>query len=154
MTKIKLTKNQEGFAQDYANGMSQTDAYRKNYSTEKMTDKTVWESASRLHANPKVDARIAEIKKSISDKQLWTREMSVKGLIAAFAVAKQGNNAGAMTGAVKELNNMHGFNEPVKIDHQSRDGSMTPKSAVDVTKLSTDALKEIIAAANKNVDNA
>lgn len=36
-----------------------------------------------------------------------------------------------------------------KLDHTSSDGSMTPKAALDVSKLSTEALKEIVAAAGE-----
>ena len=37
-----------------------------------------------------------------------------------------------------------------KLDHQSSDRSMTPAPAIDASKLSTDALKELIAAASNN----
>lgn len=37
-----------------------------------------------------------------------------------------------------------------KVDHQSSDRSMSPAPAIDATKLSTDALKELIAAASHN----
>lgn len=37
-----------------------------------------------------------------------------------------------------------------KIDHQSSDRSMSPAPAIDASKLSTDALKELIAAAKDN----
>jgi len=43
----------------------------------------------------------------------------------------------------------HGYTEAVKADHTSSDGSMTPKAALDVSKLSTEALKEIVAAAGE-----
>jgi hypothetical protein len=42
--------------------------------------------------------------------------MSVKGLVAAYKVAQGGNNASGMTGAIKELNAMHGYNEPAKLN--------------------------------------
>jgi len=55
----KLTGKQELFCQNVLKGMDQTAAYRASgYSTDKSTDKTVWELASRLFANPKVSARI------------------------------------------------------------------------------------------------
>ena len=55
----KLTGRQELFVQNVLKGMDQTSAYRASgYSTDKSTDKTVWELASRLFANPKVSARI------------------------------------------------------------------------------------------------
>lgn len=40
------------------------------------------------------------------------------------------------------------FGEKRSIDHKSTDGSMTPKPAMDMSKLSTGALAEILAAAD------
>jgi hypothetical protein len=66
-------------------------------------------------SNHKVTTRIAELKSQMVQKQLWTREMSVKGLIQAYRVAQDAKTSTGMTAAVKELNNMHGFNEPTKL---------------------------------------
>jgi hypothetical protein len=88
------------------------------------------------------------LKAEIAEKQLWTRENSVKALIGAYKVAKEGNNASGMTGAIKELNAMHGFNAPVKVDHASTDGTMSPKPALDMAQLSDAALAEILRLAN------
>lgn len=57
-----LTPKQEKFVQGIIDGLSQADAYRSAYSTDKMTDKTVWEKASRLMADDKVKARVKEIR--------------------------------------------------------------------------------------------
>jgi len=55
----KLTGKQEAFVQNCLKGMDQTAAYRAaGYKVDGSTDKTVWENASRLFANPKVSARI------------------------------------------------------------------------------------------------
>jgi hypothetical protein len=63
----------------------------------------------------KITARVAELKAQVADKQLWTREMSVKGLIQAYRIAQEAKTSTGMTAAVKELNVMHGFNEPTKL---------------------------------------
>lgn len=58
-----LTPKQEKFAQSIAlEEMNQSDAYRSAYSCTKMSDKTIWENASRLMADSKVAARIAELR--------------------------------------------------------------------------------------------
>lgn len=57
-----LTANQEQFVQNIIQGMTQADAYRAAYPKNKMSDKTVWEAASRLMANSKVVARLKEIR--------------------------------------------------------------------------------------------
>jgi len=55
----KLTGKQEKFVQNVLKGMDQTAAYRAaGYKVNESTDKTVWENASRLFANPKVSSRI------------------------------------------------------------------------------------------------
>ena len=116
MSDIKLTAKQEAFCQAIADGMTQADAYRTAYSAGKMTDKTIWNRASELMADGEVAGRVAELKQALAEKQLWSREMSVKGLVAAYRVASDGKNASGMTGAIKELNAMHGYNEPSKLN--------------------------------------
>jgi hypothetical protein len=116
MPHVKLTAKQEAFCQAIADGMTQADAYRAAYSAEKMTDKAIYVKASELMASGNVSVRVAELKQALAEKQLWTREMSVKGLVAAYRVANEGKNASGMTGAIKELNAMHGYNEPTKHD--------------------------------------
>lgn len=109
---MTLTPKQEAFAQNVASGKTQADAYRAAFSAEKMKPETIWSKASILMADGKVTARIAEIKKTLENKQLWTREMSVKALIGAY---KEGA-ASVKVSAVKELNLMHGYNAPVQIE--------------------------------------
>jgi phage terminase small subunit len=109
---MNLTPKQEAFAQNIASGMTQADAYRSAYDAGKMKDATVWHNASKLMANNKVATRVSEIRKPLEDRQLWTREMSVKALITAY---REGA-ASVKVSAVKELNAMHGFNVPTKID--------------------------------------
>ena len=115
MTDVKLTAKQEAFAQAIADGLGQADAYRFAYDAENMKDETVYPNASRLINNSKVAARVAELKSQVVEKQLWTREMSVKGLMSAYRIALEGKTSTGMTAAVKELNIMHGYNEPTKV---------------------------------------
>jgi phage terminase small subunit len=115
MTEIKLTAKQELFAQCIADGMGQADAYRTAYDAEDMKDSTVYPKASRMLSEGKIRARVDELKAMVVEKQLWTREMSVKGLIQAYRIAQDAKTSTGMTAAVKELNVMHGFNEPTKL---------------------------------------
>ena len=124
MADVKLTAKQELFAQCIADGMGQTDAYRTAYDAEGMKDVTLYPLASKLMSNHKVTTRIAELKSMVVEKQLWTREMSVKGLIQAYRIAQDAKTSTGMTAAVKELNVMHGFNEPTKL---SITGSMVQR---------------------------
>ena len=115
MAQDKLTAKQEAFAQAIADGMGQADAYRMAYDAEGMKDVTLYPLASKLMNNNKVATRVAELKSQVVEKQLWTREMSVKGLIQAYRIAQEAKTSTGMTAAVKELNVMHGFNEPTKL---------------------------------------
>jgi phage terminase small subunit len=115
MTDAKLTAKQEAFAQGIADGLGQADAYRSAYDAGNMKDETVYPNASRLMSNSKVLARVAELKAQVAEKQLWTREMSVKGLMSAYRIALEAKASTGMTAAVKELNIMHGYNEPTKL---------------------------------------
>jgi len=115
MSDVKLTAKQEAFAQAIADGLGQADAYRMAYDAEGMKDVTLYPLASKLMNNNKVATRVAELKSQVVEKQLWTREMSVKGLIQAYRIAQEAKTSTGMTAAVKELNVMHGFNEPTKL---------------------------------------
>lgn len=52
--------------------MSLADAYRSAYSTEKMSNKTVHEAASRLAKDGKIIARIEEIREQIADANIMS----------------------------------------------------------------------------------
>ena len=111
-----LTAKQEAFAQAIASGKTQADAYRGAYDAENMKENSVWTNASKLMSDAKVAQRVEELRKGLEKKELWTREMSVKALIGAY---KDGNPT-AKIAAVKELNAMHGFNEPTRLDVTNR----------------------------------
>ena len=137
-----MTPKQEHFAQCIADGMTQADAYRTAYSASKMSAGALHVEASKLLDNPKVSLRVQELKAKLSAKALWSREMSVKALVSSYKVARGQNNASGMTGAIKELNAMHGFNAPQKVDIQAK---MTV-TALDASKLSNEVIKQILAA--------
>lgn len=120
-----LTAKQEAFASAVASGKTQADAYRLSYNAENMKENTVWSKASVLMADGKVAARVDELRKTLENKQLWTREMSVKALIGAY---KEGNPT-AKIAAVKELNAMHGFNAPTLLNVTTRTLDPLPDDA-------------------------
>ena len=73
-----LTLKQEGFCQSYIELQSYSDAYRQNYSTSGMTEKTVWEKASRLAAQDKVRARLNPLMEKHAEKHEITVERLTK----------------------------------------------------------------------------
>ena len=112
MPHVNLTAKQEAFCQGIADGLGQADAYRAAYDAEGMKDNTIYPLASKLMKNSKITARIAELKSQVQEKQLWSREMSVKALVQAY---REGSGS-VKVAAVKELNAMHGYNEPAKLN--------------------------------------
>ena len=111
---MALTAKQEAFAQAVAGGMTQADAYRSSYDHENCTDKSVIDLASQLMRDVNVSSRVTELKDAIACAAIWTRLDSVKTL----AEIAQGEDARAneKVSAIKELNAMHGFNAPTKLE--------------------------------------
>lgn len=107
---MALTAKQEAFAQAIADGLDQASAYRAAYDASEMADNTIYARASELAKNSKVAERVAELKAALADKVLWTREMSVRALVQTF----KESSGSVRVSAVKELNAMHGYNEPTK----------------------------------------
>lgn len=117
---MALTPRQEKFARAVAEGKSQAEAYREAYpKSERWKDAAVWVAASRLLANAKVSLRVAELRAELAEKSLWSREQSVKTLAE---IAAAGEKDSDRVKAVAELNKMHGFNAPEKVEHS---GSIT-----------------------------
>ena len=112
MAHVKLTAKQETFCQSIADGLGQADSYRAAYDAEGMKDNVIYARASELMKNGKVTDRIKELRSEVQEKQLWSREMSVKALVQAY---REGSGA-VKVSAVKELNAMHGYNEPSKLN--------------------------------------
>jgi transposase len=112
MAHVKLTAKQEAFCQGIADGLGQADSYRAAYDAEGMKDNVIYARASELMKNGKVADRIKELRSEVQEKQLWSREMSVKALVQAY---REGSGS-VKVSAVKELNAMHGYNEPSKLN--------------------------------------
>ena len=109
-----LTAKQEAFAQAVASGMTQADAYRSAYDCGNSSDEVIWNNASTLMKHSEVSIRVAALKEATSLASLWTRLDSVQALAD---IARGGESkSNEIVAAVKELNMMHGFNAPTKID--------------------------------------
>ena len=75
-----LTPKQEKFVQGIIEGMSQADAYRSAYSTKNMSDKTIWENASRLMADSKVNARVKELREQLTNELIMSAQKRLEWL--------------------------------------------------------------------------
>lgn len=75
-----LTAKQEAFVHNIIQGMSQADAYRSAYDAKKMSDKTIWENASRLMANDKVTARLTELRNELAKPAIMSAQERLEWL--------------------------------------------------------------------------
>ncbi len=110
-----LTAKQESFVELLTQGTSQASAYRGAYETQNMSDKTVWEEASRLRRHPKVSTRILELEKEKEDRrrlQAVSREEKVLNELERIAFG-DGPVAGKLK-AMELLGKHIGFFTPKK----------------------------------------
>lgn len=112
---MSLTPKQEKFAQEVASGKTQADAYRAAFNCAKSSKTTIIKRASELMANGDISGRVDQLKAQLSEKALWTREDSVR-ILANIATDVEASRRDK-TGAIKVLNEMHGFNAPQEIKH-------------------------------------
>lgn len=95
----KLTAKQEGFVQDVFIGMSLAQSYRNHYDTSNMTEKSVWELASREMAKVKVTSRLANLQQEASERSQITVESITRELEEARQKAINTEQSSAMTAA-------------------------------------------------------
>ena len=111
-----LTVKQENFIELLAEGTSQTSAYKAAYDTQNMSDKTVWEEASRLRRHPKVSTRILELEEEKEARrrlQADSREEKVLNELERIAFG-DGPIAGKLK-AMELLGKHIGFFSPKKV---------------------------------------
>lgn len=129
-----MTPKQEKFCQAVASGHNYSESYRMAFNSEKMKPESVNNKAWQLMQRVDIKARISEIKAALAEQGIWTRVQSVQSLIN---VINHPDKTSDVVGAVKELNAMHGYNEPTKIDHTNSDGSLRP-IRIEITALTDD----------------
>lgn len=81
-----LTKKQEDFCRYYVDTGYASEAYRMAYNTENMKAETIWSNASRLLADSKVAARIAEIQREYAERSKVDRKKVEKMLMDIIQV--------------------------------------------------------------------
>lgn len=101
-----LTANQEQFAKNIAQGMSQIDAYRSAYPKQKMSDKTLYEAASRLMSNSKILARLKELRDIAATPNIITAQKRKEWLTEVINDPEMDINARLK--ASDQLNRMEG----------------------------------------------
>jgi len=103
------TPQQEIFCQSLAGGMSREAAFKaawpsRNYHPQNM---------ARLMRQPMIVARLNSIRAEMASLMLWDRCQSVTAL---KEVVDQNRGSPAIVAAVRELNGMFGFSDPIKLE--------------------------------------
>ncbi len=123
-----MTPKQEAFAIAVAGGKNQADAYRSAYDSKNMKATTIASKASILMTDGNVRAMIDNLKQQLADKELWTREDSIRAMIQ---VIEEPDNQGCKINAVKVINDMQGFNAATKTQVS---GTITHENALDMLR--------------------
>ncbi|UOF76719.1 terminase small subunit [Caudoviricetes sp.] len=132
---MALTPQREQFCRLIAiDGKNQSDAYRGAFDSSKMTPGSVNTKASEMAKDVEVRLRIDELKRELLSFSTWTRQNSIDAL---REVINNPDKASDITGAVKELNIMHGYNAPVEVK-----GNFTHEHSFDIVK-TKEMLEEI-----------
>lgn len=101
-----LTPKQEVFVRKIVEGMTQADAYRAAYSCKRMTDKTIWENASRLMADSKVQTRVKELRDKINDEAIMSAQKRLEWLTKV--IQNDEESTGDRLKAIDLMNKMQG----------------------------------------------
>ena len=113
-----LTPKQEKFVQNIIDGMTQADAYRSSYDTNRMTDKTIHEKASRLMADDKVRARLQELRAQMMKPSIMSAQERLEWLTNLVNNVEEGTNEKLK--AIDIMNKMQGeYVQKVEADVKS-----------------------------------
>lgn len=127
---MKLTAKQEAFCLAYIETNNASEAYRRAYDSSKMKPESVNESASRLLADVKITARLAELREPIMQRHNVTVDSLVLELEEArqAALSAETPQSSAAVAATMGKAKLCGLDKQV-IDLMSSDGSMSPAAS-------------------------
>ncbi len=115
-----LTENQEKFVCNIIAGMNQADAYRNSYKCERMSDKTIYEAASRLMKNSKIIARLEELRADLAKPSILTAQQRLKWL-SGIIQSKEESTADRLK-ASDQMNKMQGeYTQKIKASFSYED---------------------------------
>lgn len=98
-----LTAKQEQFVKNIIDGMSQAEAYRNSYDTKRMSDKTVWEKASRLMSDSKVRARLQELRDQMMKPSIMSAQERLEYLTRVVNGTEPEKEIHLVNGEAKEI---------------------------------------------------
>lgn len=129
-----LTAKQEAFARAVADGATQTEAYRKAYDAGGMSAGTIAVKASKLANQDKVRERVAQHRKDLADREIWSRARALTLLVEIAEEARSNTSERSLSGgeellryntaaqnvaikAIEQANKMCGYHEPERVEH-------------------------------------
>lgn len=116
--KVNVTEKQERFCQLMVagNNGSASDCYRLAYPGGRASKKSINEMAATLMKKPKIISRMAELRAPVIEKVKYDLEWCLKKQGSAMDLAEETGNAGAMSGAVREIGKLGGLYPSDKLD--------------------------------------
>ncbi len=105
----RLTEKQERFCRAYLETGNASQAYRLAYDTRASKPTTVNRSAAELMDNPKIAARIAELRQPVVERAQYSLMHAMRDARGAYEVAKKKGNGGAMVAAATLMAKLHGL---------------------------------------------
>jgi phage terminase small subunit len=110
-----LTIKQDKFCLAYLETGNASEAYRRSYNADKMKDESIVVEASKMLSTPNIALRVKELQAELAKSALWSRQQSIKVLVEVA----RGSNIPAVISAIRELNAMHGWNAPTKVEAEN-----------------------------------
>lgn len=132
---MALTQKQENFCLKYVECGNASEAYRHAYNANGMKQTSIAVKASELLSDGNVSVRVEELRMEAAQRHRLTVDDLLNELEEAriAALTAETVQASAATGATMGKAKLLGLDKQI-IDHQSTDGSMTPKPAVEVSE--------------------
>lgn len=110
----RLTNNELAFANFIADGLSQSEAFRRAYPNSKLSGTPLRVQAHKVAHRPDVAAYINELRQKTEDAKLLTRKRKREILCRIATDSKR--RASERIEAIKTDNAMTGDNKPVRIE--------------------------------------
>jgi len=121
-TGRSLTPKQEGFAQLYIETGNASEAYRRAYTVRETTKAaTVWESASKLLADPKVSTRVAALQAAHRARHDTTVDTLTDEFEDARRLAMVTGQPGAAVAATTGKARIHGLDKGASVANDGDD---------------------------------
>lgn len=128
---VKLTPKQENFCLAYLETGNASEAYRRAYDAESMSEQVVWKEASKLLDNPKVAVRLDELREPILKRHAITVDDLLAELEEARRLALETEAPAPAVSATMGKAKLLGLDKQV-IEHNGANGSALFPQAIIV----------------------